>query len=294
MAILVDKSSRILIQGITGATGRAFAERMVRFSAGLVAGVTPGKGGQIVARVPVFDSVAEAQNRTGATCSLIVVPPDAALGAVMEAADSGIRLAVVYTEGVPIQDAAKACAYARGRGMVVCGPNSAGVVSPGQANMSDLNDANLKPGAIGIVSKSGTLTYEVIFELGRRALGTSTIVCLGGDPVVGLDYATVLEFFDKDEETDAVVMIGEIGGRAEVDAADVIRRMRKPVIPYVAGRSAPSAKRMGHAGAIIRSSYETAEAKAHSLAQAGALAVPSVLAIAPMVQSLVHATARRT
>ncbi|MBI4277900.1 MAG: succinate--CoA ligase subunit alpha [Armatimonadetes bacterium] len=292
MAILVDASSRILIQGITGATGRSFAGRMVENRSGLVGGVTPGRGGQVVAGVPVFDTVDEAVARTAATHSLIVVPPAGVLDAVMEAADAGIRLAVVYTEGAPVWDTLRARAYAHSRGMMLCGPNSAGIASPGKANLSDLNDANLAPGSIGIVSRSGTLTYEVILELRRRGLGTSTVVCLGGDPIVGLHYGPVLEGFDADPETEAVVLIGEIGGGMETDAVPLIRRMRKPVVGYIAGWSAPPAKKMGHAGAIVQDRTESAEAKTGVLTEAGVRTARLLLDVAPMVEDVAGARRR--
>lgn len=256
---------------------------------GLIGGVTPGRGGLKVAGVPVFDCVQEAVERTGATLSLIVVPSAAVLDAVLEAADAGINLAVVYTEGVPVQDALRACAYARSKGMLLCGPNSAGIVSPGKANISDLNDVNLVPGVIGIVSKSGTLTYEVILDLRNRGLGTSTVVCLGGDPVVGLDYRAVLEQFDRDPETELIVLLGEIGGRMELDAAATIGHMRKPVVAYIAGHSAPPAKRMGHAGAIISTQAETAAAKLACLRNAGAHAVAFLMDIGHVVDQTLPA-----
>jgi succinyl-CoA synthetase alpha subunit len=260
---------------------------MKEFSSPLVAGVTPNRGGQRIEGVAVFDSVAEAVKETGATCSLVVVPPLAVLDAVMEAADAGIRLTVVFSEGVAVQDTMRACAYARNLGMLLCGPNSAGIVSPGKANLSDLNDINLLRGSVGIVSKSGTLTYEIILELRKRELGTSTIVCLGGDPVVGLDYRTVLGLFERDTETKAVVLIGEIGGHMEMNATTMIRSMNKPVVAYVAGRSAPPGKRVGHAGAIISTGAESAESKMNYLRNAGARVVSLIVDVAPRVQEVI-------
>jgi succinyl-CoA synthetase alpha subunit len=236
----------------------------------LVAGVTPGRGGQAVETVPVFENVINAVAETRASHTLIVVPPRAVLDAVLEAADAGIGFAVVYTEGVPVHDAVRAIRYARGHGMVLCGPNSAGVVSAGRANLSDLNDEMLAPGRVGIVSKSGTLTYEVILSLREHGFGLSTVVCLGGDPIVGLDHSEVLEAFEHDIETDAVILVGEIGGVMESRASNVIRKMRKPVVSYIAGRSAPPEKRMGHAGAIVGRLEEGAESKSTLLAKAGA------------------------
>lgn len=292
MSILVDRSSRILIQGVTGSIGRSFARRMVEFDTPLVGGVTPGRGGQDVEGRPVFDTVADAVRVTGATCSLIVVPAPAVLDAVIEAADANIPLAVIYTEGVPVQDVMRSCAYARSRNMMLCGPNSAGIVSPGEANLSDLNDYNLTPGPVGIVSKSGTLTYEVILDLRQRGVGVSTVVCLGGDPVVGLGHRTVLPMFDRDPQTRAVVLIGEIGGRMEVEAADAIAAMSKPVVAFVAGRFAPQGKQMGHAGAIVGDAAETADSKLGVLQAAGARPVPLLTDVGSIVHQILSMVAR--
>jgi len=283
MAILIDRDDRIVIQGITGNVGSNFAQRLLQYGTPVVGGVTPGKGGLQVHGVPVYDSVYQARADLGATASLVTVPPAFVKDAVLEAVDAGLRLVVVYTEHTPVHDALQMCRYARVRGTVFLGPNSAGCVSPGRANLSDLNDANLRPGRVGIVSKSGTMTYEAIGDLQRAGLGESTVVCLGGDPVVGTHYAEVLERFEEDPETDAVVLLGEIGGQAEIRAAEVIRRMSKPVVAYVAGLWAPKDKRMGHAGAIVEQGNDTAAAKIDALRQAGALVADQITQVGELV-----------
>lgn len=273
MAILVDADTRILVQGITGRIGASFEKRMLHHGTPIVGGVTPGKGGTTTPDgLPVFDTVTEAVARTGAVASLIVVPPLAAKGAFLDAVRGGIRLITIYTENVPVHDAAEMVAVARARRVRFFGPNSAGVVSPGQANLSDLNDLNLVPGRIGIISKSGTLTYEVIVGLHRYGLGESTVACLGGDPIVGTYHADLLPLFAADADTDAVVLVGEIGGRAEIEAADRWRALAcgKPLVAYIAGHAAPSGKRMGHAGAITGGVGESAAEKSAYLAAAGA------------------------
>jgi succinyl-CoA synthetase alpha subunit len=251
MSVLVDSRSRILVQGITGQTGRLFAEKMVAGGTPLVGGVTPGKGGSVVAGVPVFDSMREAVQATGANAVLCCIAPAFVLDGMYEAVDAGIPLAVLYIENIPVHDAIRMRAYAEARGTRLLGPNSAGAVSPGRANLSDLNDANLRPGRIGIVSKSGTLTYEVIDELHRHGLGESTVVCLGGDRVIGTDYVDVLRLFEDDPETDLVVLVGEPGGGLEYPAAATAATMRTPVVAYITGQASPQDARMGHAGAVV-------------------------------------------
>jgi succinyl-CoA synthetase alpha subunit len=251
MTILVGKESRILIQGITGQTGRLFAEKMVAHGTPLVGGVTPGKGGSTVADVPVFDSMREAVAATGANAVLSCIAPAYVVDGLYEVVDAGIALAVLYIENIPVHDAIRMCAYAAARGTRILGPNSAGAVSPGRANLSDLNDANLRPGRVGIVSKSGTLTYEVIEELHRQGLGESTVVCLGGDRVIGTNYVEVLRLFEDDPDTDLVVLVGEPGGGLEYPAAAYAGKMRTPVIAYITGQGSLRDARMGHAGAVI-------------------------------------------
>ncbi len=276
MAILIDQTSRILIQGITGGTGRAYAARMRADGSPLVGGVAPGRGGQEVSGVPVFDTVREAVAATGADCVLSAIAPARALDAMLEVFDAGIRLTVLYTEGVPLHDAIRMRAYARAKGAYLLGPNSAGVISPGRANLADIDNARVRPGRIGIVSKSGTLTYEVINGLHAVGLGLSSVVCLGGDAVVGTSYVDVLPLFEADAETDAVALIGEPGGTMEYAAADLARHMVTPVIAYITGQFAPSAKRMGHAGAISGTGDVTAVAKRAAFRAAGCVTIDLV------------------
>lgn len=285
MSILIDGQSRIIVQGITGYNGRNLALRMLDEGSPLMGGVTPGKAGSSCEGLPVFGCCHSAVRHLGADASFISVPAPFAKQAAAEALDAGIRTVVVYTEGVPIRDAIEIRAYARYFGATVLGPNAAGCVSPGKANLSDLNGRNLVPGNVGIVSKSGTLTYEVIDGLNRLGLGQSSVVCLGGDLIVGTGYREILERFEADPETSAVVMIGEIGGQAEIMARDTIAGMDTPVICYIAGRSAPPGKQMGHAGALLQSSDENAEVKKAILAQAGAQIAGNILSVADLVKS---------
>lgn len=273
MAIIVNESSKIIIQGITGNIGKSFARRMIDYHTPIVGGVTPGKGGERVYNLPVFNTVEEAVQKTGADSSFISVRPTFVKQAVFEAIDAGIKVIVIYSEGVPVQDSLDMVHYARLNDVILLGPNSAGIVSPGKANLSDLHDSILVPGNIGIVSRSGTLTYEVVEMLKQQNLGTSTIVCLGGDPVVGLQHSEVLNLFEQDNETEAIVYVGEIGGNDEVFSAEVIKKMKKPVYSFIAGLHAPEGKRMGHAGAIISNETETAMIKQNLLSDAGATTV---------------------
>jgi len=251
MTILVDANTRLIVQGITGTTCRLFAERMVAGGTPIVGGVTPGKGGAMVAGLPVFDSVREAVAATGANALMSCIAPAYVVDGILEAVDAGIPLAVLYIENIPVHDAIRMCAYAKARGTSLLGPNSAGVVSPSFANMSDLNDANLRPGRVGIVSKSGTLTYEVIDELHRYGLGESTVVCLGGDRVIGTHYDEILRLFESDPDTDLVIVVGEPGGGLEYEAAGQGAKMKTPVLAYITGQGSPPDARMGHAGAVV-------------------------------------------
>jgi succinyl-CoA synthetase alpha subunit len=288
MAILVGRDSRIIIQGITGYNGRNAAGRMLAGGTPLVGGVTPGRGGLKVLGLPVLDSCREAVSELDANASFVSVPAPFVLDACREAIEAGIELLAVYTEGVAVKDTLQIVAQAREHGVVLLGPNSAGCVSPGLANVSDLNDANLDPGKIGIVSKSGTLTYEVIDGLRRLGLGESTVVCLGGDPVVGSDHRDILNCFEADPETEVVVLVGEIGGRSELVAAEFIGSMETPVVAYLAGLHAPPGKRMGHAGALLGGAEENVPAKAAALQAAGAIVARTVLDIAPLVRRMVE------
>ncbi len=285
MSILVDADSRVLIQGITGRTGQLYAERMLAGGTGLVGGVTPGKGGAAVCGVPVFDSVREAVASTGATAVMSCVGPAHAMEGLIEAAEAGLELSVVYIENIPVHDAILMRAYAKARGLHMLGPNSAGVVSPRGCNLSDLNDANLDRGRVGIVSKSGTMTYEVIAELRDRGLGVSTVVCLGGDRVIGTTYTDILPLFEADPETDAVVLIGEPGGGLEHEAARVAGTMRTPVVAFITGQHAPPAARMGHAGAVVGDDERsTPSAKVASFEKAGCRVARLITEVGPLVE----------
>jgi succinyl-CoA synthetase alpha subunit len=294
MSILVGAGSRILVQGITGQTGRLFAEKMVAGGTPLVGGVTPGKGGSVVAGVPVFDSMREAVDATGADAVLCCIAPAYVLDGMYEVVDAGIPLAVLYIENIPVHDAIRMCAYAKARGTRLLGPNSAGAVSPGRANLSDLNDANLRPGRIGIVSKSGTLTYEVIDELHRHGLGESTVVCLGGDRVIGTDYVDVLGLFEDDPDTDAVVLIGEPGGGLEYPAVAKAATMRTPVVAYITGQASPQDARMGHAGAVVGEDERSRpQSKMQAFASAGLVVAQRVTEIGAVVARTLDRAATR-
>lgn len=281
MSILVDRNTRVVIQGITGKAGAFHARQMMEYGTPVVAGVTPGKGGTLFdGRVPVFDTVEEAVRETGANASVVFVPPAFAADSIMEAADAGIPLIVAITEGIPILEETRIRAFLRARGVRMIGPNCPGVITPGVAKLGIMPGYIHKPGRIGVVSRSGTLTYEAVWQLTSLGFGQSTCVGIGGDPVLGTDFVDVLGMFEEDPETDAVVMIGEIGGAMEEEAAEFIRtRMRKPVVGFIAGRTAPPWKRMGHAGAIIEGGRGTAEGKVRALEEAGVPIAPSPAAI---------------
>ena len=273
MAIFLNENSRILVQGITGSEGGKHTRRMVASGSNIVAGVTPGKGGQTVSAegtdIPVFNNVADAVAETGADVAVVFVPPKFTKGAVIEAVDAGVPLAVVITEGVPVHDTASFFTYAHQSGTTrVIGPNCPGLISPGKSNAGIIPASITGPGPIGLVSKSGTLTYQMMFEL--RDLGFSTAVGIGGDPIIGTTHIDCLAAFEEDPETEAIVMIGEIGGDAEERAAAFIaENVSKPVVGYVAGFTAPEGKTMGHAGAIVSGSSGTAAAKQEALEAAG-------------------------
>ncbi len=270
MAVLVDGGTKVVVAGITGSEGRFHSLRNRVYGTHVVSGVTPGKGGQDVEGIPVFDTVEDAVEATGANTSLIFVPARFAAEAIYEAADAGLRLVVCITEGIPVRDMAQVGAYLRGTETVLVGPNCPGVISPGRANVGIIPGEICAPGRVGLVSRSGTLTYQIVHELTQRGIGQSTCVGMGGDPVHGLGFIGSLERFEADDETDLVVMIGEIGGDDEERAATfVAERMSKPVVSYIAGFTAPPGKRMGHAGAIITGSSGTAAAKAEALEAAG-------------------------
>jgi succinyl-CoA synthetase alpha subunit len=270
VAILIDRDSRVVVQGITGKEGSFHALRNKAYGTQVVGGVTPGKAGQSVDGIPVFDSVFEAVEETGAGVSLIVVPARFAADAIFEAADAGIGVIVCITEGIPVLDMARVYNYLRGKDQVLIGPNCPGLISPGKANCGIIPGEICIEGPVGLVSRSGTLSYQIVHELTQRGIGQSTCVGIGGDPIVGSSFVDVLGRFQEDPETRAIVMIGEIGGDDEERAAAFIDgNVTKPVIGYVAGFTAPPGKRMGHAGAIVTGSRGTAQAKAEALEAAG-------------------------
>ncbi|MCI4368784.1 MAG: succinate--CoA ligase subunit alpha [Thermoplasmata archaeon] len=271
MSVLVDADTRVLVQGITGHQGTVHTRQMQLFGTKVVAGATPGKGGATVEGVPVFDSVERAVRATSANASVIFVPAPFAKDALVEAVDAGIPLAVVVTEHIPFHDMLSMYHYARLRGARIIGPNCPGIAAPGKAKVGIIPNVVFHPGRVGVVSRSGTLTYEIVSGIKEHGLGQSTCIGLGGDPVVGTNFVDALSLFEEDPDTDVVVMVGEIGGTAEEEGADYIRaHFTKPVVAYVAGRSAPPGKRMGHAGAIIARGRGTAASKLAALEGAGA------------------------
>ena len=271
MSIFIDRNTKLVVQGITGRDGSFHSKQMLEYGTRVVAGVTPGKGGQkFEGSVPVFDTVAEAVAETGANTSVIYVPPAGAAGAIYEAADAGIALIVCITEGVPVMDMTRVLPYVRARGARLIGPNCPGLISPGQSKVGIIPGNICAPGRIGLVSRSGTLTYEVVNHLTRNGLGQSTCVGIGGDPLVGTNFIDCLRAFQADSETDAIVMMGEIGGTAEQEAAEFVRaEVTKPVVGFIAGQTAPPGRRMGHAGAIISGSSGTAAEKMAAFETAG-------------------------
>jgi succinyl-CoA synthetase alpha subunit len=272
MAILVGDDTRLVVQGLTGREGSFHGRRNRDYGTNLVAGVTPGKGGEDVEGVPVFDTVDAAVSQTGANTAMVFVPPRFAADAILEAYDAGIDVIVAITEGIPAMDMARTVDYLRAgrQGTRLIGPNCPGVISPGKANVGIIPGEICKPGPVGIVSRSGTLTYQIIHELSQRGIGQSTCVGIGGDPVPGSDFIDVLREFESDPETELVVLVGEIGGDAEERAARFVTdHVTKPVVAYIAGFTAPPGKRMGHAGAIVSGSRGTARAKAEALEAAG-------------------------
>lgn len=270
MAILVNKETRVLTQGITGATGQFHTKACKEYGSRMVAGVTPGKGGSRFESIPIFDTVAEAVAETGANASVIYVPPPFAADAIMEAADARIALIICITEGVPVRDMVKVKRYLAGKPSQLLGPNCPGVITPGECKIGIMPGHIHRPGAVGVVSRSGTLTYEAVDQLTRLGLGQSSCVGIGGDPVHGFEFVDVLDLFNRDPATEAVVMIGEIGGSAEEEAAAWIEaNMKKPVVGFIAGQTAPPGKRMGHAGAIISGGKGTAREKIEAMKRAG-------------------------
>jgi succinyl-CoA synthetase alpha subunit len=271
MSIFINSSTRLVVQGITGREGAFHTRQMLEYGTQVVAGVTPGKGGQkFENRVPVFNTVADAVRSTGANCSVIYVPPMAAAGAIFEAADAGIPLVVCITEGIPVMHMSRAMPFVRSRGARLIGPNCPGLITPGQSKVGIIPGNICAPGRVGLVSRSGTLTYEVVNQLTQSGIGQSTCVGIGGDPIIGTDFIACLQAFQEDAGTEAIVIIGEIGGTDEQRAAAFVKeRVTKPVVGFIAGQTAPKGRRMGHAGAIISGSSGTAEEKLAAFEQAG-------------------------
>ncbi len=293
MAILVHQNTRVIVQGMSGRIGKFHTEEMIEHGTRVVAGVTPGKGGESVLGLPVYNTVREAVVATGAEASLVFVPPPFAADAIMEAADAGIRLAVCVTDGIPAQDMMKVKRFLRrypaSRKMRLVGPNCAGIISPGKAFMGIMPPHIYRPGRVGVVSRSGTLGYEAASQMQALGIGVSTSVGIGGDPINGSSFRDVLELFEADPETDAVMMIGEIGGPQEAEAAAFARdHMKKPVAAYVAGLSAPKGRKMGHAGAIISAFGESAHEKVEILSAAGIRVAPNPSAMGETVAALLE------
>jgi succinyl-CoA synthetase alpha subunit len=276
MSVLIDKSTRLVVQGLTGREGTFHAKQAQAYGTNVVGGVTPGKGGTTHEGWPVFNTVAEAVEKEGANASVIFVPPPGGGDAVMEAADAGLALAVCITEGIPTLDMMRALAFMQGTGMRLIGPNCPGLISAGRAKAGIIPGHICKEGRVGIVSKSGTLTYEAIHQLTGNGLGQTTCIGIGGDPLIGTSFIDALKLFAEDPETEAVVMIGEIGGSAEEEAATYIKAsFKKPVVGFIAGQTAPPGRRMGHAGAIIAGGKGTAAEKMAALTDAGVRVVNS-------------------
>ena len=277
MSVLVNKNSKVIVQGFTGSEGSFHAQQMIEYGTNVVGGVTPGKGGSTHLDRPVFNTVAEAVQKAGADTSIIFVPPAFAADAIMEAADAGIKVIITITEGIPVKDMVSVKAYLKGKDLTLIGPNCPGVITPGEAKVGIMPGFVFKPGRIGIVSKSGTLTYEAADQIVKAGLGISTAIGIGGDPIIGTPTKNAVELLMNDSETDAIVMIGEIGGNYEAMAAEYIRSTgnKKPVVGFIAGQTAPKGRRMGHAGAIVGGADDTAEAEMRIMRENGIFVVDS-------------------
>ncbi len=287
MSVLVDKNTRVIVQGLTGKEGTFHALQMIDYGTKIVGGVTPGKGGTTHEGVPVFNTVADAVSGTGANASVIYVPPAFAADAIMEAADAGLPLVVCITEGIPVADMVKAKAFLDTRSTRLIGPNCPGIISPGKCKIGIMPGHIHKEGRIGVVSRSGTLTYEAVGQLTSMGLGQSTAIGIGGDPIIGTNHTDALALFQADDETDAIIMIGEIGGTAEEDAAAYAKQhVTKPIVAFIAGQTAPPGRRMGHAGAIISGGKGTAAEKMQALTDAGIRVVQSPADIGQAVADL--------
>ena len=285
MSILVGDSTRLVVQGFTGSEGTFHSGQMIEYGTKLVGGVTPGKGGQTHLDRPVFNTVREAVEKEGANTSIIFVPPPFAADAIMESAEAGIEVIICITEGIPVRDMAEVYSFVQKKGARLIGPNCPGVITPGQAKVGIMPAMIFSEGPIGVISRSGTLTYEAVDQLTRQGLGQSTAVGIGGDPIIGTRFVDALELFEQDPETEAVVLIGEIGGTAEEEAAAYIKEhMSKPVFAFIAGRTAPPGRRMGHAGAIISGGKGTADDKFAALEAAGAVVIKNPAVIGETVK----------
>lgn len=271
MSVFIDKNTKLVIQGITGRDGSFHAKQMMEYGTQVVAGVTPGKGGQMFeGTVPIFNTVMDAVKATGANTSVIYVPPPFAADAIMEAAASGVALVVCITEGVPVLDMTKVYPFVKEMGVRLIGPNCPGLITPGESKVGIIPGRICMPGPVGVVSRSGTLTYEIVYQLTRAGIGQTTCVGIGGDPINGTNFIDCLAAFEKDPKTKAIAMMGEIGGTDEQEAAEFVRKhMKKPVVGFIAGQTAPPGRRMGHAGAIISGSSGTAAEKLEAFAAAG-------------------------
>jgi len=285
MSIIIDEKTRVVIQGITGGEGTFHTQRMQEYGTKVVAGVTPGKGGTTHLGVPVFNTVADAVEKEGVNASAIFVPAFAAADAIMEAASSGIQCIVCITEGIPTFDMIKVKSFLKGQGCYLVGPNTPGIISPGKCKIGIMPGHIHKPGTIGIISRSGTLTYEAVDQVTKLGYGQSTAIGIGGDPIVGLKFVDLLKLFKQDKGTEAVILIGEIGGTAEEEAAEYIgKEFTKPVVSFIAGQTAPPGRRMGHAGAIIAGGKGTAKEKMEALEKAGAFVAKSPAEIGQKVK----------
>jgi succinyl-CoA synthetase alpha subunit len=274
MSILIDKQTRVIVQGITGRDGSFHAGQMLRYGTQVMGGVTPGKGGQTVGTLPVFDTVAEAVEKTGAECSVIFVPAKFAADAIREAAKGGISLIVCITEGIPVLNMVELYHELKKMNVRLVGPNCPGIISPGKCKVGIMPGHIHKPGDVGVISRSGTLTYEVVYGLTEKNMGQSTCIGIGGDPIVGTGFVELLEMFENDEQTEAIVLIGEIGGAEEEKAASFIKTsVHKKAVAFISGRTAPPEKRMGHAGAIVSAGKGGAETKIQALQNAGVIVV---------------------